>query len=1042
MREAFRGAGIPWADCDHEDRGDGMFILVGSEVPKGLFVESLPSALVDELRRHNSAHPDLERIRLRIALHAGEVNFDEHGATAASINLTFRLLESGVVKKALAGSSGVLAVITSSWFFDEVVRHTAADAAAYRPVSVAVKETTTIGWIRLPDHVDRPGSGLVATLHSTEAHVAELSTGAAQMRQLGRSQPRWIYPSVQEPSTASELPVAVPFGRLPAVVRGRDQLLAELRRPLARKPRGSGRTWVLVGMGGLGKSTVALATAAAAQARGWQVWWVTATDTASLTGGMLEVLRQLGAPESVAGPVREGALAGPERAWTFLNGANRAGRRWLLVLDNADAPSVLAAHGAASPADHDGWLRPNPAGMMVVTTRARDPRVWGPGVILRELQPLDDDAAAMVLTDLAPGAEGPMAGQARELGRRLGGLPLALHLAGCYLASPFARWPSFGSYLRALDSAELPAALADLDDPGAQARATIQQTWGLSLDALAADGRSQARPLMFLLSCFAPATPIPATMLRPEPLAELLGTGGPASDIADESPGNGKERRLRDGLHCLAAVGLINVADTDGQATARAVTVHPVVADANRSRLLHAARSDMPVIGEAAVCLLRTATSGLDYRHPSDWPTWRKVVPHVMALLEWLAPYLAADTLSSLLDVSSSAADALSRSGDRSEAERLGRASVTAAARIGADHRASLMAHQTLADKTAGQGRYREAEELYRQVLTRQLQVMGDKHADTLKTRRRLASSIAHQGRYREAELMYLQVLPDLSQTLGDEHPDTLTTRGLIAWVARLQGRHSDAEQLYQQVLAERRRILGDDHPETLSARHHIAQRVAFQARYEEAEHMRNQVLNERYQVPGDDHPETLSAHHIAERVAFQAQYEEAEQMHHQVLGDRRRVLGDDHPDTVSTLSSLAWVVGLQGRFSDAEQLYRRVLADLQRVLGDDHPDTLTPRHAIAWTIAGQGRLAEAEQLYQQVLSDRQRVLGDDHPDTSLTRQDLAWVIWLQGRHNDAEQLYQQVLADRQRVLGDDHPDTKITRDLVRLIALKHQMPG
>jgi len=45
VREAFQQAGIPWADHDHEDRGDGMFILVGSEVPKSLFIEMLPSAL-------------------------------------------------------------------------------------------------------------------------------------------------------------------------------------------------------------------------------------------------------------------------------------------------------------------------------------------------------------------------------------------------------------------------------------------------------------------------------------------------------------------------------------------------------------------------------------------------------------------------------------------------------------------------------------------------------------------------------------------------------------------------------------------------------------------------------------------------------------------------------------------------------------------------------------------------------------------------------------------------------------------------------------
>ena len=34
MCEAFRDAEIPWVDGDYEDRGDGMFILLGSEVPK------------------------------------------------------------------------------------------------------------------------------------------------------------------------------------------------------------------------------------------------------------------------------------------------------------------------------------------------------------------------------------------------------------------------------------------------------------------------------------------------------------------------------------------------------------------------------------------------------------------------------------------------------------------------------------------------------------------------------------------------------------------------------------------------------------------------------------------------------------------------------------------------------------------------------------------------------------------------------------------------------------------------------------------------
>ena len=160
MQDAFGRAGVPWDDCGHEDRGDGVFVLVPAEVPKALLAESLPPALVTALRTHNGGHPGPERIRLRMAIHAGEVHYDQHGVTAVAVNLAFRLLDAGPLKTALATSSGVLAVIVSSWFFEEVVRHTGA-APGYRPVDVAVKETTTTGWVCLPDQVVPAWSGQV-----------------------------------------------------------------------------------------------------------------------------------------------------------------------------------------------------------------------------------------------------------------------------------------------------------------------------------------------------------------------------------------------------------------------------------------------------------------------------------------------------------------------------------------------------------------------------------------------------------------------------------------------------------------------------------------------------------------------------------------------------------------------------------------------------------------------------------------------------------------------------------------------------------------
>jgi class 3 adenylate cyclase len=164
FQQAIAVTGVSWIACDHEDRGDGVLLLVPAQVPKAPFVDVLPHALVEELSKHNSTHPAEEQIRLRMALHAGEVVYDEHGVTATSINLAFRLVDTKPVKDALSVSPGVLAVITSAWFYDEVVRHSYhTDPSTFRPVQVAEKQTTAMAWISLPDHPYPPRAIYPAT---------------------------------------------------------------------------------------------------------------------------------------------------------------------------------------------------------------------------------------------------------------------------------------------------------------------------------------------------------------------------------------------------------------------------------------------------------------------------------------------------------------------------------------------------------------------------------------------------------------------------------------------------------------------------------------------------------------------------------------------------------------------------------------------------------------------------------------------------------------------------------------------------------------
>jgi tetratricopeptide (TPR) repeat protein len=181
--QAFRKSGIIWASCESEDRGDGALILIPPDVPKTRLVTSLPAGLGAAVTRHNAGCAVPERMRLRVALHAGEVYQDAHGVAGGAVNHAFRLAEAPALRSALGASRGVLALIVSDWLYDEVVRHDpAAVPGLYQQVQVTVKETATRAWIRVPE----PGS--------TEAATNADNTPPRQSRAAAPGASRWHAP--------------------------------------------------------------------------------------------------------------------------------------------------------------------------------------------------------------------------------------------------------------------------------------------------------------------------------------------------------------------------------------------------------------------------------------------------------------------------------------------------------------------------------------------------------------------------------------------------------------------------------------------------------------------------------------------------------------------------------------------------------------------------------------------------------------------------------------------------------------------------------
>ena len=134
------------------------------------------------------------------------------------------------------------------------------------------------------------------------------------------------------------------------------------------------------------------------------------------------------------------------------------------------------------------------------------------------------------------------------------------------------------------------------------------------MDALAAQGKSQARSVLRALSFLAAGSPVPVSMLDPQPFADAA-----VLSAVDE---DGRETELAKGLAGLRSVGLVDsvrLAASDGDA----VVVHPLVAEVSRWHAEQGAESAK--FCEIAVRLVVSARQGLNPTHPQCWSRWQNL---------------------------------------------------------------------------------------------------------------------------------------------------------------------------------------------------------------------------------------------------------------------------------------------------------------------------------------------------------------------------------------------------------------------------------
>ncbi|MEV6005204.1 tetratricopeptide repeat protein [Streptomyces sp. NPDC051976] len=666
-------------------------------------------------------------------------------------------------------------------------------------------------------------------------------------------------------------------GRTPVVLRDRTEVLERLRTTVAA---GHGdEIYVLYGMGGCGKTAVAHAFFRTATAECGRVGlWVNAADRASLRSGMLAVAADRGANDGELLAARHGYRPAADLVWQYLD---RSADPWLLVLDNADDPAILA----------DGsWLRTSPRGTVLVTTRRAAPR-WWPGAELQHIGVLPREDAARVLHDLAPHT-GTLA-QAAEIADRLGRLPLALTLAGGFLSHQVIDPWTMDVYGRHLEEEQrvqlIDRGADDLSD--ADPRHLVGQTWQLTLDAFAARGLPEAVDLLRLIARLAPE-PLPLAVLNDDRISAVLPRG-----------------RVESALRALLDHSLTELVDVGDGAGPRCVRSHGVLLD---SVVAATPTAQVALLDATAGRLLGAALPDVPDAGPYN-PRLRLLAPHVLALLRRTTDPAA---VARVLEVATRLATALHRTGDYPSAlEAVSTAADVAAPSLGEEHRAVLAARSRTGRALFRLGRYADAEDSLRRTLAAQRQHFGADDPDSLDTAHGLQLVLRNLGHAEESLALLRAVVAGRQSALGPWHPLTLRSRSSL--LAALSAAELTAEDERTRLLALPQQCaehLGADHTVSVGARHNHAWALYQLGRFEAADTEIREVTETYQQRFGPDYPIALAARQLQARTrAALGHTDERIALMTDVVTRRTAALGQDHPFTTASRDLLTSLSGTAG---------------------------------------------------------------------------------------------------------------------------------
>ncbi|MCJ1405879.1 hypothetical protein MMC11_009109 [Xylographa trunciseda] len=678
---------------------------------------------------------------------------------------------------------------------------------------------------------------------------------------------------------------------------------------------------------------------------------------------------------------------------------------WLLVIDNADDPSV----------DYSRFFPPGERGHILITSRNQDCKIHAT-IGYYEFKDMEQEDAITLLLKAAcveDSTERKVRDLARPIAKTLGYLPLALIQAGASIRQNIC---SLEDYLELYSShrkeifSKLPVQGAD------QYKYTIFTTWEVSFRMIEQQATEEAADAIEVLHIFAflHFEQVPATMFQrawnnlhdvnvpnqesseslskqlfnwssltnlftyifgKAPITDMTGDSIQLPRLLQAKNVRWDGYRLRQALATLCTFSLIyKDSNTDTYST------HPMVNFWARDRL---EKTDQQLWSQIAITTLALSISNRGWR--SDHTFRRSLAPHIDACLHGAhTEPLLATTAQSAVSTATKFATIYSEC-----------------------------------------GRWKEAAALQSKVLDLQKKAWGPKHVRSLQAMTDLSWSYWNLGLIPKALRLQIEVMKTSLEALGPEDPRTLKAMDDLASTYWLCGKLSESEDLGKRAMIGMSKVLGSGHPDTLMAMHNLGRTYMHRGRPKDAVELQMEVLGARQKMLGSDDLDTLMtlqglgmSYHALKR------FDEAEKILVVVLEARKRILGQEHAYTLWAINDLAKIQCAQSRPVEAEEILIRILDVVERTLGKEHIGMLMTKHNLARAYIGQSRWAEANTLLTELVGVQTRMVGPDHPDTLYAQSELARTYRHLGQVDQAERLYVEVIPKMKVKVGAENPQT------------------